>query len=66
MTEYVEVKMRIEKVFDGSAMTYEIIEASSENLSEKFKNVLREDWDIDVEEYSGIVDPVDVDEIYED
>ena len=64
MVEYVEVGMKIEKVFDGSIMTYEIVGASSENLSKKFKKVLREDYDIEFDEYSGIINPLD--EIIED
>ena len=52
--EYVILAMTIEKVFDGSAMDYTVVE-QSENLSEKFKKVLREDWDIDVDEYTALV-----------
>ena len=52
--EFVKVEMTIEKIFDGSEMRFEVLE-SSEKLSEKFKNVLREDYDIDVDEYSEFV-----------
>ena len=52
--EYVILGMTIEKVFDGSAMNYTVVE-QSENLSEKFKKVLREDWDIDVDEHTALV-----------
>lgn len=57
-SEWVVLEMRIEKVFDGSAMTYSVDSASSvrpEFLSEKFKKVLREDWDIDVDEHTALV-----------
>ena len=53
--EWVELGVTIEKVFDGSAMNYEVINQSSVELSEKFKKVLREDWDIDVDEYTPLV-----------
>lgn len=69
MSEFIEVRMRIEKVFDGSEMRYDIINSSetdTESFSEKFKKVLREDYDIEVYEYSGIINPLDEDEIYED
>ena len=52
--EFVKVEMTVEKIFDGSEMRFEVLE-SSEKLSEKFKNVLREDYDIDVDEYSEFV-----------
>ena len=54
MHEYVEVRMRIEKIFDGSAMTYEVLDQSCK-LSEKFKKILMEDYDVEVEEYSALV-----------
>lgn len=57
-SEWIVLEMTIEKVFDGSAMTYSVESASSvrpEFLSEKFKKVLREDWDIDVDEHTALV-----------
>lgn len=56
--EFVRVEMIIEKIFDGSAMEFRVLSTSGE-LSEKFLKVLREDYDIDVYEYSGIVNPLD-------
>lgn len=53
--EYIKVEMIIEKVFDGSSMRYEVIGGDFLHLSEKFKKVLREDWDIDVDEYTALV-----------
>ena len=53
--EWIELGVTIEKVFDGSTMKYEVINQSSVELSEKFKKVLREDWDIDVDEYTALV-----------
>ena len=57
-SEWVVLEVRIEKVFDGSAMNYSVESASTvkpEFLSEKFKKVLREDWDIDVDEHTALV-----------
>ena len=53
--EWVKLGMKIEKVFDGSTMEYEVVDQSTKELSEKFKKVLREDWDIDVDEYTALV-----------
>lgn len=71
MSEFIEIRMRIEKVFDGSEMKYDVINSSetdSKNFSEKFKKVLSEDWDIDVDEYSEFVRTVvgEEDIIFED
>lgn len=51
-SEFVELKVRIEKIFDGSSMRYEVINISP-TLSEKFKKVMIKDWDIDVDEYTA-------------
>ena len=53
--EWVKLGVTIEKVFDGSTMEYEVVDQSSKELSEKFKKVLREDWDIDVDEHTALV-----------
>ena len=53
--EWVKLGVTIEKVFDGSTMEYEVVDRSTKELSEKFKKVLREDWDIDVDEYTALV-----------
>lgn len=53
--EYIKVEMTIEKVFDGSSMRYEVTGGNFLHLSEKFKKVLREDWDIDVDEYTQYI-----------
>ena len=53
--EWVKLGMKIEKVFDGSTMEYEVVDQSTTELSEKFKKVLREDWEIDVDEYTALV-----------
>ena len=53
--EWVKLGVTIAKVFDGSTMEYEIVDQSTKELSEKFKKVLREDWDIDVDEYTALV-----------
>ena len=53
--EWVKLGVTIEKVFDGSTMEYEVVDHSTKELSEKFKKVLREDWDIDVDEYTALV-----------
>ena len=63
MVEFIEIKMRIEKVHGGSSMRYELIN-QSDNPSEKFKEILSEDYDIEVEEYTSFVDSIN-DEIYE-
>lgn len=52
--EYVVLEVVIEKVFDGTAMEYEVL-ATSEKLSDNFLQVLVEDYDIEVEEYSEFV-----------
>ena len=54
-SEWVNLGVKIEKVFDGSTMEYEVVDQSTKELSEKFKKVLREDWDIDVDEYTALV-----------
>lgn len=53
--EWVKLGVKIEKVFDGSTMEYEVVDQSTVELSEKFKKVLREDWEIDVDEYTAMV-----------
>lgn len=53
--EWIKLGVTIEKVFDGSTMEYEVVDQSTKELSEKFKKVLREDWDIDVDEYFALV-----------
>lgn len=53
--EYIKVEMTIEKIFDGSSMRYEVVGGDFLHLSEKFKKVLREDWEIDVDEYTALV-----------
>ena len=53
--EWVKLWMKIEKVFDGSTMEYEVVDQPTKELSEKFKKVLREDWDVDVDEYTALV-----------
>ena len=53
--EYIKVEMTIEKIFDGSSMRYEVVEGDFLHLSEKFKKILREDWDIDVDTHSALV-----------
>lgn len=53
--EWVKLGVKIEKLFDGSSMSYEVVDQSSLELSEKFKKVLKEDWEIDVDEYTALV-----------
>ena len=53
--EWVKLGVKIERLFDGSSMSFEVVDQSTVELSEKFKKVLREDWDIDVDEYTALV-----------
>ena len=53
--EYVKIEMIIEKVFNGSEMRYEAVDGS-DDLSEKFLKILREEYDIELGEYSGFLD----------